>query len=71
MKISLSVINPPVLMGYGISTNHHVTFKITFKINFHLIPPNSRDFFSMNFNSIYINIDVTKKYKHINKRLIN
>ena len=45
MEISLSIINPPVLMGYGISKNHHVTFKITFKINFHFIPPNSRDFF--------------------------
>ena len=42
MEISVSIINPPDWIRYRISTNHRVTFKITLKTNFHLIPPNSR-----------------------------
>ena len=68
MEISVSIMNPPVLIGYRISTNHPVIFKITFKINFHSIPPNSKSY-SLNIIRFTFYIKFFKQYKYFKLHL--
>ena len=44
MEISDSIIHSSILNVYRTSTNHPVSFKTSFKIDFHINSPNSKSY---------------------------